>query len=40
MRPGTYLDKDGRMVTVRRTTTGYTVRYHDTNETIAIGDNR
>lgn len=40
MRPGTYLDKDDRMVTVRATPTGYTVRYHDTNEVVSIGGAR
>lgn len=38
MHSGTYLDKDDRKVTVRKTATGYTVRYHDTGETVAIGD--
>lgn len=37
MRPGTYRDKDNRLVTVKRTATGYTVRYHDTGAVVAIG---
>lgn len=37
MRPGTYRDKDNRLVTVKRTETGYTVRYHDNGDTVVIG---
>lgn len=37
MRSGTYRDKDGRLVTVRPTATGWTVRYHDTNAVVSIG---
>lgn len=40
MSPGTYRDKDSRLVTVKRTATGYTVRYHDTGDVVSVGDAR
>lgn len=39
MREGTYRDRNGQLVTVRRAETGYVIRYSD-GHTIAIAANR
>lgn len=37
MRPGTYRDRNGVLVTVRRTSTGYSVTYPDGTVTLIGG---
>lgn len=37
MRPGTYRDKDGKIVVVKRTATGYTIKHADGRVTVIGG---